>query len=505
MELITTPSEHAGLLHPEGARGCVVLAAKDGDRWREIPVPVSDLPAAARSLAGRPDVYLTQNRFYGRHRRVNTVAQLDACWADLDYYKVPELADKHPLHIRDAALIALQDEGIPPFTFFVTTGRGGAPVWLLDPAPRQALPRWNLVQRQICAALSHLGADPNARDAPRVLRVAGTRNSKSGNLVEIVSPVGERWSFDALANEMLPHTREELQAIRERLARKVTRGPWRLPSDTVGHHATTAGAILWSQRLRDLHKFLDLHWWGELPAGQRDAWVFVAGCGMAWLSLPAVLRRDLFDLARKATGGAWKDRDTHNAICTVIKRAEAAARGERLHWGGRDLDPRYRFRTETILEWVGIAPEYQEHMITLASDELKAERRRKAEAERWHRRREAAGLLSRQEYLRQAEVRARELAAVAVALRSQGLTVSGIAQSLQTTERHVYRLLRQAKETPPTHGEGFANHTGRSNHVRVGEAGNGAACSEWGEEPAEDECALLSPAAAVAMEGRLAA
>jgi len=62
-----------------------------------------------------------------------------------------------------------------------------------------------------------------------------------------------------------------------------------------------------------------------------------------------------------------------------------------------------------------------------------------------------------------------------------------------------------AREAPQPQEEGFAIHTLWSNHCRVGEASNGAACSEWGEEPAEDECALLSPAAAVAMEGRLAA
>ena len=40
----------------------------------------------------------------------------------------------------------------------------------------------------------------------------------------------------------------------------------------------------------------------------------------------------------------------------ICNRAHMAARGERVTWEGVELDPRYRFRTETIIELLGITP-----------------------------------------------------------------------------------------------------------------------------------------------------
>jgi hypothetical protein len=63
------------------------------------------------------------------------------------------------------------------------SGRGLHVVWLHDCLPKQALPRWQAVQRQLRESLQRLGADPNACDAARVFRLAGTCNSKSGEMV----------------------------------------------------------------------------------------------------------------------------------------------------------------------------------------------------------------------------------------------------------------------------------------------------------------------------------
>ena len=49
-------------------------------------------------------------------------------------------------------------------------------------------------------------------------------------------------------------------------------------------------------------------------------------------------------------------RDTRHHGCHN-QRAEAAARGEKIAWEGERIDPRYRFRTETIIERLGIMPE----------------------------------------------------------------------------------------------------------------------------------------------------
>lgn len=49
-----------------------------------------------------------------------------------------------------------------------------------------AIPLWDAVQRHINNALKEFGADANALDPTRVLRVVGTKNSKRQSTVGIL-------------------------------------------------------------------------------------------------------------------------------------------------------------------------------------------------------------------------------------------------------------------------------------------------------------------------------
>lgn len=59
---------------------------------------------------GREDVYLSTQRFRGR-RRVAHLLSLASLYADLDYYRVPELAGSHPKKVLELALAALGGQG----------------------------------------------------------------------------------------------------------------------------------------------------------------------------------------------------------------------------------------------------------------------------------------------------------------------------------------------------------------------------------------------------------
>jgi hypothetical protein len=144
----------------------------------------------------------------------------NALFTDLDYYKT-QLGDVHPRHALDVAVEALELARLPSPSFTLSTGRGLALVWLHTPIPRAALPRWRACQKVIHDALRHLGADRLATDAARVLRLLGTRNSSSNTLVEAITPRGEVWDFDLLADEILPLSRGELVGLRlERVKRR---------------------------------------------------------------------------------------------------------------------------------------------------------------------------------------------------------------------------------------------------------------------------------------------
>ncbi len=53
-----------------------------------------------------------------------------------------------------------------------------------------------------------------AVDAARVLRVIGTRHGKANAIVEAITPAGEVWDFNELADRVLPLTRAELRDLR---------------------------------------------------------------------------------------------------------------------------------------------------------------------------------------------------------------------------------------------------------------------------------------------------
>jgi hypothetical protein len=89
---LRTPDDHAMALHPAGLGRVTIARRLASGAWREASVPVSNLPYAVRQFQGEHDVYLTQNRFFSRRRLVAHLAELDALFTDLDYYRTP-LAD----------------------------------------------------------------------------------------------------------------------------------------------------------------------------------------------------------------------------------------------------------------------------------------------------------------------------------------------------------------------------------------------------------------------------
>ena len=328
---ITGPVDHAAVLHADG-RGRVTIANRDGGHWQERSCRIDDLGYAVAQLAGRDDVYLSQNRFFGSRRLVAQLAQLDALFADLDYYQLG--LGPTPQHVLDLALEALERARLPHPSFAISSGRGLALVWLHTPVPRQALPRWRACQQALHDALRHLGADRLATDAARVLRLVGTCNSRSGTMVQAITPVSTAWDFDELADEILPLPRAEIVALRLERAKRRATGRVVLPP---ARYFTAAG--LWELRLSELQRLLGHRWFGTLPPGQRDLWMLLAGTAISYLVPAPIVRREIVALADQVTGGRWRERETGSSMGTLIRNAERAARGDRIEYRGRLVDP----------------------------------------------------------------------------------------------------------------------------------------------------------------------
>jgi hypothetical protein len=109
-------------------------------------------------------------------------------------------------------------------------------------------------------------------------------------------------------------------------------------------------------------------------------------------------------------------------MSTVFARADAAARGELIQWDDKLVDPRYRFRNDTLIERLQITSDEMKHLATIIdSDEC-----RRRDRERKRQSRENAGAMKRSEYLAQAN----EKKLRAQALKEQGLSFRQIAARL---------------------------------------------------------------------------
>jgi hypothetical protein len=421
--------DHMARLHPEGCRGRVVIAHKDGERWRQRSYEVSDLPEIIPAVAGLEDAYISQQRFYFK-RTITQLLQLGALFVDVDFHTVPELAGMDARGVLEDVLIALERARIPAPTMAIASGRGLYVIWLHGAIPRAAIGRWNAAQRELWEILRPFGADRGALDAARVLRLAGTKNSKNGATVEQIAPAGEVWNFDDLAEEILPYSREELYDLRiqraARDARKPRESRQRPPQ---GFTQTT----LWEGRLGDLQKLRALRWFeGDLPPGQRDHWMFIAGVAMSWIAVPQVLRRELWELSKEAA--TWNDAESGRRLSAIMKRAHMAAKGERVEWNGIQIDPRYRFKNQTIIELLEIEDWEQEEMsVIISSDEA-----RKRHRERESLRRREAGTIPRDKYLSEALARERE--PVIVRLRGEGMSLRQISRETGYPLKEVHRL-----------------------------------------------------------------
>ena len=152
---------------------------------------------------------------------------------------------------------------------------------------------------------------------------------------------------------------------------------------------------------------------------------------MAWLVPVRAVRREVVELGRQVLGGAWTAREVEAQMGSAIRRAESAGRGGRVMWQGRALDPRYRFRTATIIDWLGISEEEQRELKVLVGSAVLSERQAARGRASGHARREAN---------RERDARILELRFV------QGLSIRRIAAVMGFPHTTVQSVLERGSE-----------------------------------------------------------
>ena len=363
LELFPSALEDALSLHGQAPGFFSILVRPPGRPSFQRSYKVALLPRVIDALDTDRDSFLSQASFFRPNRRAVNLWHLPLCFTDLDYHNTrwghvaPEVLSMAVRHFLD-------DEGLPPASIHVSSGRGLYLKWFLRPAlPQAALPRWNAVQKEIVARLADYGADPLAKDCSRVLRLVQTVNTKVADperrrvqVVHLEERCGEplHYDFDRFADEVLPFTRQQIRELRA--ARMSAREERTAAKEANGSREAAAirftAKTLRAGRMADLRRLIARR--GGIAKGMREQMLFVLvneGMGSGIIH-PKHAHLEARALAHEVNpnfreGSEWSQGD----LSAVI------ARGKEQYASG--LDTRmglYRFKTATLIDWFAIQP-----------------------------------------------------------------------------------------------------------------------------------------------------
>jgi hypothetical protein len=424
--------------HDDGRTGYFAMLWAEGEHKRQRCFPLQSMHFVLNAVDRSRDTWISQAEFFAPTRRIVHLRRLGLCFADLDTYKIPALQALRPQQLLARLLHLCESQGVPTPSLVVFSGRGLQVKWILDsPVPSQALPRWRLVQRELTHRLHSLGSDPASIDPSRVLRLVATTNTKSGALVTILHNTGVGHQFDELARVLLPRGRQRSdseagEALCAKTSIHAKRGamfPDQGAVSPVVQEAANSprfkwcGATLAWARLSDLRLLAAMRGWRDgAPDTWRDRCVFLSACFLAQ-ALPEIrqLDREVYVLAREFAPH-WTAARVADAASSVLNRAKATREAAARQAGGRWVDERYRFKNQTLIEWLEITSAEQRKMTAIV-DQSEAQRR---DTERARLVRRKAGCIERGEYLRLAEHRLSE----ALRLRENGRTWAEVASAL---------------------------------------------------------------------------
>lgn len=355
------------------------------------------------------DIYATPNTFKGRKRNKANVLQLRMLWQDIDNVKDVEAT------IKAIDKLVLEDK-IPKYHKIVNSGRGIHVKWIIrDYAGTQKnIKAWESLQRYLYKQLKSLGADRNAIDVARVLRIVGTYNSKSNTVVkEIVDNNFAYYDLYELYDKFIYKPYKEQEKVQQKKEKKKSK--IRVLTNTYN---------LNKSRLMDLEKLLELR--NNEMYDVRNKFMMLYGtyyllCGY---SVEATEQRllELNEIIKS------KHKTSKSEIKTIIRNGLKRADGS------SEEDVKLLLpKNETIIEMLQITSEEQKELKTIINSDTKRNRyneRRRA------RRRNEEGLTSR-------EAKKKEIIKNVQKLKDEGLNNTDIAKKLNVSRVYVSNIINK--------------------------------------------------------------
>lgn len=398
----------------------------------------NDVDRIIKATAGRKDQYISLNAFDVNwkekefSRKTADLKQIRNIAIDIDQYNlglsIDDVIDELNAMLLDNKIpepnLVLTSRGVQ---IFYSIDRGASPdmAWLAD-----------YITDQFISKLQHLGADGNAKDMSRVMRVPNSINSRNNTLVK-----PEIWNDRAYTLADLQSYCKPLDRFRSNNKRKnnVVRFP--TSKSLIQFYKTNYARTADFDRLIELRN-------GDFT-GMRNVFLYIYSYHQA---LKHDTQQDLIAYMEGIFKNVYSRTDkplSKNEFKTTVRSAYKDAEAFFKHYQANGYQVIYKqsdgiikpYKTSNLIKKLSITEDEQYHMRSVRNAEIA----RKQDADRKRRERRAAGMKTMQEYNdnRKQQKKAKIDELKELMDKQPNMKKTEMAKVLGVSRNHLYRLLKQ--------------------------------------------------------------
>lgn len=395
------------------------------------------------------DCYVSANGFgweKGGRRSVSSVTSLNCFYVDFDRYKTEEYGELSP----DDFLTVILDENpwLPTPSVYIDSGNGCWAIWSFKrppslPSDYDWLVQWQTQQDFLIRKLARYGADPACADAARVIRCAGTINSKTERIARAWE-TGEKYDFKTLKQAFnQEHLKDAPAKDHDQLTpnQKPSRKRFRptLKHKGVSHifnEYTLSAARMW-----DFRNLADMR--GGLLTECRKRVIWYYACAAAhYCKTEDTLRAEVESFISDCIANPGRYMSGKKAVNyeSTVDRMNAEMRlinlGQSRKKARQELGKnkaRYWLTNAKLIEELRITPEEQRSLKTIIGKDEKNRRATIAKREK----RRANGVMARADYLSRSEQRKLEAKELYQKLKSVRSVASVMGMSVGMVHRYL--------------------------------------------------------------------
>ena len=297
---------------------------------------------------------------------------------------------------------------IPATNYILDSGRGLALIWLINKVPSKALPLWKAVQEYLYNQLKEFGADRQALDATRILRVPGSINSKSKTVVSIIDEYDYIYDLREIQKEFLPELKlKEKKKGRPKKINYIYRE-----------------RSLYHSRIQDITKLCELREYDL--RGHREIILFLYRYYLC--SFTEDTKKALEDVL-----------ELNSMFISPLKENEVIRATRSAEKCYLDKNKEYKYKNETLIDLLEITEYEETQMSTIISKSEYKRRDRVYQKNKYQRKLKSEGKISEKEKLSQRRAKIKDLLA-------EGLEQKDICLELNISKRTYIRDRQYLKE-----------------------------------------------------------